>query len=70
MIETKFEIPTIATETLLLRPDGIADFPGVVFMTDIWGIRPANIGMARRGFRRTGSHQARYWNTVIYERPD
>jgi carboxymethylenebutenolidase len=48
MIETKFEIPTIATETLLLRPDGVADFPGVVFLTDIWGIRPANIGMARR----------------------
>ena len=48
MIETKLEIPTIATETLLLRPDGIADFPGVVFLTDIWGIRPANIGMARR----------------------
>src|SRR3569833_3195945 len=48
MIETKFEIPTIATETLLLRPDGIADFPGVVFLADIWGIRPANIGMARR----------------------
>lgn len=21
-----------------------------------------------RGFRRTGTHQARYWNTVIYER--
>jgi carboxymethylenebutenolidase len=48
MIETKFEIPTIATETLLLRPDGIAGFPGVVFLTDIWGIRPGNIGMARR----------------------
>jgi len=48
MIETKLEIPTIATETLLLRPDGIADFPGVVFLTDIWGIRPANIGMAKR----------------------
>jgi len=26
--------------------------------------------LARRGFRRTGSHQARYWNTVIYERKD
>jgi len=24
--------------------------------------------LARRGFQRTGSHQARYWNTVIYER--
>ena len=48
MIETQLEIPTIATETLLLRPDGIADFPGVVFLTDIWGIRPPNIGMAKR----------------------
>ena len=26
--------------------------------------------LLRRGFKRTGSHQARYWNTVIYERPD
>jgi carboxymethylenebutenolidase len=48
MIETKVEIPTIATETLLLRPDGIGEFPGVIFLTDIWGIRPANIGMAQR----------------------
>jgi carboxymethylenebutenolidase len=48
MIETRFEIPTIATETLLFRPDDIADFPGVIFLTDIWGIRPANITMARR----------------------
>jgi carboxymethylenebutenolidase len=48
MIEEKLEISTINTETLLLRPDGVAEFPGVVFLTDIWGIRPANIGMARR----------------------
>jgi carboxymethylenebutenolidase len=48
MIETKLEIPTIATETLLFRPDDIAEFPGVIFLTDIWGIRPANIAMARR----------------------
>ena len=48
MIETRFEIPTIATETLLFRPDDIAEFPGVIFLTDIWGIRPANIGMAKR----------------------
>lgn len=48
MIETKFDIPTIDTETLLFRPDDVADFPGVVFLTDIWGIRPANIGMAKR----------------------
>jgi broad specificity phosphatase PhoE len=26
--------------------------------------------LIRRGFSRTGSHQARYWNTVIYERKD
>jgi broad specificity phosphatase PhoE len=26
--------------------------------------------LARRGFARTGSHQARYWNTVTYERKD
>src|SRR5258706_10853219 len=48
MIETKFEIPTIGTETFLYRPDDIAEFPGVVFLTDIGGIRPAAIGMAKR----------------------
>jgi carboxymethylenebutenolidase len=48
MIEEKLEIPTIDTECLLLRPDRTAQFPGVVFLTDIWGIRPANIGMAKR----------------------
>jgi carboxymethylenebutenolidase len=48
MIEEKLEIPSINTQTLLLRPDGVAEFPGVVFLTDIWGIRPANIGMAKR----------------------
>jgi len=26
--------------------------------------------LARRGFVRTGSHQARYWNTVTYESKD
>src|SRR6266404_8855033 len=48
MIETKAEIPTLDAEALLYRPDDIADFPGVVFLTDIWGIRPANIAMAKR----------------------
>jgi carboxymethylenebutenolidase len=48
MIETRLEIPTIGTETILLRPDDIGEFPGVVFLTDIWGIRPANIAMAKR----------------------
>jgi carboxymethylenebutenolidase len=46
MIEEKLEIPTINTEVLLIRPEG--EVPGIVFLTDIWGIRPANIGMARR----------------------
>jgi carboxymethylenebutenolidase len=48
MIETKFEIPTIRTEAFLYRPDDIGEFPGVVLLTDVWGIRPANIGMAKR----------------------
>jgi carboxymethylenebutenolidase len=48
MIEAKFEIPTIGVETFLYRPDGVAAFPGIVFLTDIWGIRPATIGMAKR----------------------
>jgi len=48
MIETKVEIPEIGAEALFFRPDAIADFPGVVFLTDIWGIRPANISVAKR----------------------
>jgi len=35
-------------EALFLKPDNVGTFPGVVFYTDIWGIRPANIGMAKR----------------------
>jgi broad specificity phosphatase PhoE len=26
--------------------------------------------LKRRGFKRTGIHQARYWNSVIYEMKD
>ncbi len=26
--------------------------------------------LLKRGFRRTGTHQARYWNTVVYEEKD
>lgn len=26
--------------------------------------------LSRRGFRKQGSHRARYWNTVIYEKQD
>ena len=48
MIEAKVEIPAVGTEALFFRPDGVAEFPGVLFLTDIWGIRPANIGVAKR----------------------
>ena len=48
MIETKVEIPGLGAEALLLRPDDIAEFPGVVFLTDIWGIRPGPISVAKR----------------------
>ena len=48
MIEQKLEIPALGAEALFYRPDDMADFPGVVFLVDIWGIRPANIGMAKR----------------------
>ncbi len=48
MIESKVEIPAIGNEALLLRPGAVGEFPGVIFLTDIWGIRPGNIGMAKR----------------------
>jgi carboxymethylenebutenolidase len=50
MIEQTLEIAAAdgAAEALLFRPDGIGAFPGVIFLTDIFGIRPANIGMAKR----------------------
>src|ERR1700760_2004815 len=50
MIERKLEIAIDGqqVEALFFKPDDIGTFPGVVFYTDIWGIRPANIGMAKR----------------------
>jgi carboxymethylenebutenolidase len=50
MITEKLEIDRegARVEALFFRPDAVAEFPGVLFYTDIWGIRPANIGMARR----------------------
>ena len=48
MIQEKLEIPAIGNQALLIRPDGSGEFPGVLFLTDIWGIRPGNIGMAER----------------------
>lgn len=50
MIEQKLEVTIDAqqVEALFFRPDDVGSFPGVIFYTDIWGIRPANIGVARR----------------------
>jgi carboxymethylenebutenolidase len=50
MIEQKIDVPAAdgTAEAFLYRPDDIGDFPGVVFLTDIWGIQPANQGVARR----------------------
>ena len=48
MIEEKLEIPTLGAEVNLYRPDRLADYPGVVFITDVWGVRPATIAMAKR----------------------
>jgi carboxymethylenebutenolidase len=53
MKETKLEIPGLensasGAEALFIRPDDIAEFPGVLFLTDIWGPRPGNIGVAQR----------------------
>lgn len=50
MIESRLEIERdgARVQALLFRPDEFVEFPGVLFYTDIWGIRPANIAMARR----------------------
>jgi len=48
MIEERLEIPTLGAEVNLYRPDRLADYPGIIFLTDVWGVRPANIGMAKR----------------------
>src|ERR1700733_10193815 len=48
MIETKLEIPAVGADAFFFRPDDIGEFPGVVFLTDIWGIRPGPISMAKR----------------------
>lgn len=49
MIERRYSIPAAdgAAEAFLYAP-GEGAFPGVIFYTDIFGIRPSNQGMARR----------------------
>jgi carboxymethylenebutenolidase len=50
MIEEPVEIPTPdgTADGVLVRPDGDGPWPGIVHLTDIGGIRPATLGMARR----------------------
>ena len=49
MIERKFEIATAdGTADAVIYTPGEEAYPGVLFYTDIFGIRPANQGMARR----------------------
>jgi carboxymethylenebutenolidase len=49
MIERKFEIAAAdgATDAILYTP-GDGQYPGLLFYTDIFGVRPANQGMAQR----------------------
>jgi len=49
MSERTFEISLAdgKAQALMLAPDG-GPHPGILFLTDIWGVRPANIAMARR----------------------
>jgi carboxymethylenebutenolidase len=50
MIEQQFEIalPDGKAQAFFYKPDDVGTFPGLVFLTDIWGIRDANRGMAKR----------------------
>jgi carboxymethylenebutenolidase len=50
MIEQSLEIslPGGTAEAFFYKPDAVGAFPGVLFLTDIWGIRAQNQGMARR----------------------
>ena len=50
MIENEYDIalPDGSAQAILYRPDAAKDYPGVLFLTDIFGIRPANQGMAQR----------------------
>ena len=50
MPETKLEVAGAdgTAEAFLYTPEGESAWPGVLYLTDIWGIRPANQAMARR----------------------
>ena len=50
MIEKNIEIrtPDGSADGVLVRPDGDDRVPGVIVLTDIWGIRPAFVDLAKR----------------------
>jgi carboxymethylenebutenolidase len=56
MIDEEIEIPTLSgrCDAVLFRPDGEKSWPGVVYLTDIGGIRPATREM-RGGWRLKGT---------------
>jgi carboxymethylenebutenolidase len=50
MVEERIEIatPDGTADAVLFRPEGKGRSPGVIHLTDVGGIRPAPLGMARR----------------------
>ncbi len=46
--ELEINLPDGKAEGFFYKPNDVGNFPGVVFLTDIWGIRDANKGMAKR----------------------
>jgi carboxymethylenebutenolidase len=48
--ELKTTVPVHGTdvEAFVFRPEGTGRFPGILFLTDLMGIREANLGMAKR----------------------
>ena len=50
MIETNIDIrtPDGTADGVLVRPDADDRVPGVIVLTDIWGIRPAFVDLAKR----------------------
>jgi carboxymethylenebutenolidase len=50
MLEQKIDIPTPDGEadSEFYTPEGKGPWPGVIYLTDIWGLRPATEKMARR----------------------
>ena len=45
VITTSIAADGLGAEAFFYRPDAVADFPGVVFLVDIWGVRAANMAI-------------------------